>query len=122
MMGALTLAAALLQTAAIQWDALAPLPYRAPPLVTPEMQAFVERQVLTNRCPLATPGSVTVDVAVLVDDANGIRVTVPRAIRCPTVEQYASALVAGFARNNLLPRPGGGEQWYRTSITFTWGK
>ena len=52
------------------------------------------------------PGTMTVEVAVLVDGANGIRTAVPRAIRCPTVEQYAAALVAGFARGNLLPRTG----------------
>ena len=121
MIAALTLLWAA-QAAPIDWDGLAPFPFRAPPIVTAEMQAFVQREVATHKCPVspATPQSVTVDVAVLVDANDGIRVTVPRAIQCPTVEQYAAALVAGFARNNLRPRTAGSEQWYRTSLTFTW--
>lgn len=118
---ALALAA---QTAPIDWDGLAPLPYRAPPIVTAEMQAFVRNEVTTRNCPVPATApqtvTVTVDVAVLVDPGDGIRVTVPRAIQCPTVEQYAAALVAGFARNNLLPRTAASEQWYKTSLTFTW--
>jgi hypothetical protein len=116
--------AATLQGAAIDWDTLAPLPYRAPPIVTPEMTAFVEREAVTRKCalPADKPKGMTIDVAVLVDPASGIRTTVPRGIQCPTVEQYAAALVAGFARNNLLPRNTGNEQWYRTSLTFDWTK
>jgi hypothetical protein len=117
---ALALAAAL-QTTAIDWKGLAPLPWRTPPALTAEMQAFVQREAVSRNCPLPGPGTITVEVAVLVDEASGIRTAVPRAIRCPTVEQYAAALVAGFARGNLLPRTGGGaEQWYRASLTFTW--
>jgi hypothetical protein len=110
------------QTTPIDWEGLAPFPFRAPPIITPEMQAFVQREVVTHKCPVAPAGaqSVTVDVAVMVDANDSIRVTVPRAIQCPTVEQYAAALVAGFARNNLLPRTAASEQWYRTSLTFTW--
>ncbi|WP_066793347.1 hypothetical protein [Sphingomonas soli] len=116
MIAILALAAGL-QATAINWDALAPLPYRAPPLVTPEMQALVAREARANKCPGAG-GEIRVDVAVLVDEAGGIRTTVPRAIKCAPVEQYAAALVAGFARGNLLPRMAAGEQWYRTSLTF----
>jgi hypothetical protein len=110
----------MLQTAAIDWAGLAPLPWRAPPIVTPEMHAFVQSETITRKCPLATPGTITVEVAVLVDEANVLRTAVPRAIRCPTVEQYAAALVAGFARNNLMPRTSATEQWYRASVTFNW--
>ena len=62
MMGALALAAGL-QLAAIDWDGLPPLPYRAPPLVTAEMQAFVGREVRANKCP-RPGGEMRVDVAV----------------------------------------------------------
>ena len=117
---ALALAAAL-QTAAIDWKGLAPLPWRTPPVLTAEMQAFVQREAVSRKCPLPAPGTITVEVAVLVDEASGIRTAVPRAIRCPTVEQYAAALVASFARGNLLPRTGAAAgQWYRASLTFTW--
>ncbi|WP_294095409.1 hypothetical protein [Sphingomonas sp.] len=107
-----------LQVAAIDWEALPPLPYRAPPLVTAEMHGFVAREAKAGRCPHPA-GELRVDVAVLIDEAGGIRTTVPRAIQCAPVEQYAAALVAGFARGNLLPRMATGEQWYRTSLTFT---
>lgn len=111
-----------LQSASMDWDSLAPLPYRVAPVLTPEMQSFVQREVGLRNCPVTPPGgqAITVDVAVLVDPGDGIRTTVPRAIQCPTVEQYAAALVAGFARNNLLPRTAPSEQWYKTSLTFTW--
>ncbi|MEP9357594.1 hypothetical protein [Sphingomonas sp. KR3-1] len=120
MIGLLLLAAA--QTAPLDWDALPPLPWRAPPLVTPEMHGFVQREVTLRKCRTDKPGELAVPVAVLVDENGAIRTTVPRAISCPSVEQYAAALAAGFARNNLLPRPGAGEQWYRATLTFTWTK
>lgn len=122
MIAALVLAAAL-QSATLDWDGLPPLPYRAPPLLTPEMHAFVRNEATTRKCTLTKPSNIVIEVAVLVDESNGIRVTVPRGVRCPTVEQYAAALVAGFARNNLLPQSNsGGERWYRTSLSFTWAK
>lgn len=108
----------------IDWPSLAPLPYRAEPQITPDMLAFVAGEITTRKCPLAIgPGlTLTVDVAVLVDAQDNIRTTVPRAIQCPTVEQYAAAMVAGAARGNLLPRMAGADQWYRATVTFTWPK
>lgn len=110
----------MVQAVALHWDGLAPLPYKAAPQIAPDMNGFVQREVIGRKCPLPRAGAIRVDVAVLVDHGGGIRTTVPRAIGCATVEQYAAALVAGFARNNLLPRTGSGEQWYRTTLTFTW--
>jgi hypothetical protein len=120
MIGLLLLAAT--QAAPLDWDALPPLPWRAPPLVTPEMHGFVQREVALRKCKTDKPGELAVPVAILVDENGAIRTTVPRAINCPSVEQYAAALAAGFARNNLLPRPGASEQWYRATLTFTWTK
>ncbi|HVJ03269.1 MAG TPA: hypothetical protein VM662_13885 [Sphingomonas sp.] len=115
---------AALQARAIDWAALPPLPYRAPPVVTPDMHAFVGREVKARKCPLPQPRepvqTLVVGVAVLVDETGGIRTVVPRAIDCPTVEQYAAALAAGFARNNLLPRNASAPQWYRADISFSW--
>lgn len=119
MSGFLLLAAAL-QTAPIDWDTLPPLPWRAPPIITTEMQNFVQREVDLRKCKLAKPKAMEVAVAVLIDESGNVRTSVPRAIACPSVEQYAAALVAGLARNNLLPRPGASEQWYRTTLSFTW--
>ena len=123
MIAALALAAAL-QTSPIDWDALPSLPYRAPPAISLEMHAFVAREVRERQCPAPAPRegvrTLEVEVAVLVDGMGGIRTVVPRAIACPTVEQYAAALTAGFARNNLLSRTAGEPQWYRASIAFSW--
>jgi hypothetical protein len=120
---ALALAA---QAVTVDWPALSPLPYRAPPLITQEMHDFARREAIERKCPVpAAQGEnqvLVAEVAVLVDAAGNIRNAVPRAIDCPTVEQYAAGLVAGFARNNLLPRVGTGEIWYKTSLTFSWKK
>lgn len=125
MIAAIALAVAVQATPPrIDWPSLAPLPYRAEPQITSDMLAFVASEVTTRRCPLAIgPGlALTVDVAVLVDAQDNIRTTVPRAIQCPTVEQYAAAMVAGAARGNLLPRRASADQWYRTTVTFAWPK
>ncbi|OAN66621.1 hypothetical protein [Sphingomonas sp. TDK1] len=125
MIATLALALALQSTPPrIDWPSLAPLPYRTEPQITPDMLAFVANEVTTRKCPLAIgPGlTMTVDVAVLVDPQDNIRTTVPRAIQCPTVEQYAAAMVAGAARGNLLPRMASGDQWYRAAVTFAWPK
>ena len=108
------------QALLLQWNMLAPLPYKTAPQITPEMNSFVHREAIGRKCPLPQIDTMVVDVAILVDQSGGIRTAVPRAIGCTTVEQYAAALVAGFARNNLLPRTGTHEQWYRTTLTFTW--
>ena len=47
-----------------------------------------------------------------------VRATIPRAINCPTVEQYAAGLVLGFARDNLNTRFAVEGTWYRVSMTF----
>lgn len=115
--------AAALQIAPIDWAALPALPYRVPPAMTVEMHRFAGREAQARRCPVkGTPrrGSITVDVAVLVEGNGEIRTAIPRAIRCPTVEQYAAGLATGFARGNLLPRASDTASWYRTSLTFSW--
>lgn len=132
---ALMLGAALLQAAppplplpsrpgeAVAWDTLPPVPYRSPPVMLPEMMDFVAGEVGAGRCRFAGAtgqrGEVIVDVAMLVTPDIGPRLTIPRAIDCPTVEQYAAGLVLGFARGNLPPRalvP----QWYRATLHFRW--
>lgn len=116
--------AAALQTGAIDWNALPPLPYRTAPVISAEMHSFVGREVRERKCPVAPSPAPTqllqVEVAVLVDSSGGIRTVVPRAIACPTVEQYAAALAAGFARSNLLPRSAAEPHWYRTTLSFSW--
>ncbi len=106
------------------WTTLAPLPYVAAPQLTPQLTSFVAGEIAANRCPVPKPADghyvVKVDVATLVGTDGVVRRTVPHAINCPTVEQYAAGLVAGFARSNLALRAGGGDMWYRATITFDW--
>lgn len=106
------------------WAVLAPLPYVAPPRMTPHLTSFVASEIAANRCAMPRPAdgrySLKVEVATLVDADGVIRRTVPHAISCPTVEQYAAGLVAGFARSNLPARPGASDTWYRATIVFDW--
>ena len=117
---------ATLQAGTIDWAALPALQYRTQPRITASMHQFAAREVRARRCPLAvTPGPIqrlTVELAVLVNGAGEVRTVVPRAIQCATVEQYAAGLATGFARANLLPAGGGADQWYKTSLTFSWHK
>ncbi len=119
--GAALALAATLQQATIDWAALPALPYRAPPAVTDTMDVFVRHEAHMRRCPLPAANgaaqSITVELAVLVQGDGSVRTVVPRAINCATVEQYAAGLVATFAQGNII---GTSEQWYRTSLTFTW--
>lgn len=112
------------QDGALDWQTLPPLPYRTAPALTPPMHAFVANEARTRRCPVrrnddSADRTLRIDLAVLVNAEGAIRVVMPRAARCPTVEQYAAGLVSSFARNNLLPRGATSDQWYRTSLTFT---
>lgn len=105
------------------WSVLAPIPYVKAPDVTPALSGFVAAEIAAGRCPIARPADghyvVKVDVATLVGADGVVRRTVPRAIQCPTVEQYGAGLVLSFARANL--RIGGsGDQWYRATIVFDW--
>ncbi len=109
------------------WKALAPLPYVAVPQVTPAMTQFVAGEIATRRCntPKADDGHyyVRVDVAALVSGDGVVRKVVPRAIDCPTVEQYSAGLVLGFSRDNLrMNGESAADQWYRTTLLYDWGK
>ena len=92
--------------------------------MTPTLTGFVAGEINAGRCTVPKPTDghyvVKVDVAVLVGADGMIRRTVPHAIQCPTVEQYAAGMVSSFARNNLLARAGDGSGWFRASVTFDW--
>ena len=106
------------------WSTLPILPYLRAPVVTPSMASFVGGEVASDRCAVPRPAGgqydVRLDLAVLVDSVGTIRRVVPRAIGCPTVEQYGAGLVTGFARDNLPPRIGAIAGWYRTVLAFDW--
>ncbi len=48
-----------------------------------------------------------------------VRAVVPRAIDCPTVEQFAAGLVTSMSRANLREAP---EGWYRATLSFIWNQ
>ena len=108
----------------IVWEAMAPLPYRTPPPISPAMSRWVAGELVRGKCPIprAVNGrhSLRVDVAVMISPESTVRAAIPRAIDCPTVEQYAAGMVSSFARNNLLARAGDGSGWFRASVTFDW--
>lgn len=123
------IAAMLLQAADVpalpaDWETLASVPYVTAPALTPPLATFVAGEIAAGRCAVPRPADghyvVRVNVAALISDDGVVRRAVPRAIACPTVEQYAAGLVLGFARGNLTVHPGAPELWYRATITFDW--
>ncbi len=104
------------------WSALAPMPYVAPPLLTPPLTRFVADEIAAGRCTVPKPADghyvMKVDVAALVDQDGTVRRAVPRAIDCPTVEQYSAGLVTSFARANLPVRAA--PLWYRATLVYDW--
>ena len=124
MLALLLIQAADLPAVPTDWSALAPVPYSTPPQMTPPLVRFVADEVSAGRCAQPKPADghyvVKVDVATLIAADGTIRRTVPRAINCPTVEQYTVGLVSSFARANLAARTGA-DQWYRTTIVYDWG-
>lgn len=106
------------------WSVLPQLPLHRPLNATPETSAYVRDEVLRGHCASAVRDaagwSLGVDVAVLTTADGRVRRVVPRAIQCPTIEQYAAGLVWSGARDNLDPRPGDADRWYRMRVTFAW--
>lgn len=113
------------QRTTIDWTSLPDLPYRLPPVITPQMNTYVKAQTRLRDCPVMRRvadkmPALRIEVAVLVHPEDGVRTSVPRAAGCPFVEQYAAGLVTAFARNNLAARTAAAEQWYRATVTFVW--
>ena len=104
------------------WSLLPDLPV-APPRGASDPSAFVRREVVAGRCRLPPGGGgagLTAPVAVLVDARGSVQRIMPRAIGCPTVEQftagYVSTLVRRAAIAGQLFRPG----WHRYAVTYRW--
>ncbi len=102
------------------WSTLPLLPIRKPA----PMSDYVRSEVLAARCDKAvkttTGWSLTVDLAVLATPDGRLRRVTPRAIDCPTVEQYAAGVILGSARDPIVVPATGTDTWYRTSLTFAW--
>jgi hypothetical protein len=106
------------------WSALRALPFARDPDEGANLSGFVAAEVKAGRCPsaVASPQGWTlkVDLAVFVGPSGQPRRVVPRAIACPSVEQYAAGLVTSMARGNIPAATTMPDTWYRTSLTFTW--
>jgi hypothetical protein len=104
------------------WSDLAQMPYVATPVISAPLDKFVADEIAAGRCAIPKPEDghyvVKVDIAALVDRDGAVRRAVPRAMGCPTVEQYSAGLVTSFARANLQVRAG--MLWYRTTLVYDW--
>jgi len=101
------------------WTTLADIPYLRVTAMSADLSHFVRDEVRAGRCAVSVR-TLRVDLAVFVNASGRARRIVPRAIDCPTVEQYASGLVSRMARGNLAAP--GADTWYRTSLTFAWSE
>lgn len=95
-----------------------------PPLRASTVQAggdvsdYVRDEVRAGRCAAPQSGALSVDLAVYVTDTGRVRRIVPRAINCPTVEQYAAGVALRSLRGQVEPPEATG--WHRMTIAFTW--
>jgi hypothetical protein len=102
------------------WNALPDLPLQRRWLGGPRLSDYVRDEVRAGRCATvdgATTG-LSVDIAVLLAADGTTRRIVPRAIGCPTVEQYASGVALRMMRDNIAAP--GADRWFRTTIAFAW--
>jgi len=118
-------AAASLAAPPADWSTLPPLRLSATPDYGALMTRFVHDEVAAGRCaaPPAVAGkvSVTIDMVVLISASGDVLRIVPRAINCPTVEQFAAGVVQKAARGNLAGAPPSTDSWYRAGMTLSWG-
>lgn len=117
-------AAAALVAPPADWSALPVLRLSSTPDYTALMTAFVHGEVAARRCaaPAAVAGkvSIKVDLAVLVSPSGDATRIVPRAINCPTVEQFAAGVLQKAVRGNIAGAPPATDSWYRTGMTLSW--
>ena len=106
------------------WSALPALPYAREIDGDAKLSTFVANEVKAGRCAAASPATngwvLKVDVAVLLGPDGQPRRAVPRAIACPSVEQYAAGLVSSLARGKAAADVTRPDAWYRASLTFSW--
>jgi hypothetical protein len=118
-------AAALLPAPPTDWSALPPLRLSTTPDYAALMTQFVRNEVAAGRCaaPPAVAGkvSIKVDMVVLISRSGETLRIVPKAINCPTVEQFAAGVVQKAARGNIAGAPPTTDSWYRTGMTLSWG-
>ena len=106
------------------WSMLPVLRIRGQATTLANTSAYVHGEVVAGRCThvvrTAQGWALTVDLAVLITPDGRVRRVTPRAIDCPTVEQYAAGVILG-ARDSIDVVDANTDTWYRTSMTFAWG-
>ena len=117
--------AAALNAPPADWLVLPVLRLSAAPDYAALMTRFVHDEVAAGRCaaPPAVAGkvSVRIDMIVLVSTGGEALRIVPRAINCPTVEQFAAGVVQKAVRGNWAGAAPTSDSWYRTGIIISWG-
>jgi hypothetical protein len=117
-------AAGLTPAPPTDWSALPPLRLSATPDYTALMTKFVHDEVVAGRCPAPPPvagkTSVRIEMVVLVSPGGDALRIVPKAINCPTVEQFAAGVVQKAVRGNLAGAAPASDSWYRTGMTLSW--
>jgi hypothetical protein len=108
------------------WSTVPDLRLTTTPDYASIMTKFVRDEVVAGRCTASATANgkttVKIDMVVLVSSANGEAMKiVPRAINCPTVEQFAAGVVQKAARGNIAGPPPVADSWYHTGMTLTWG-
>ena len=106
------------------WSQLPMLPIRRSATIRANTSMYVHGEVMAGRCAKAVRTAqgwtLTLDLAVLATPQGRLRRVTPRAIDCPTVEQYAAGVLVGTPRDAIDVSDAEGDTWYRTSMTFTW--
>ena len=123
----LMLQAAALTAPPSDWSTLPQLRLSQTPDYSTIMTKFVHDEVAAGRCvapaPVAGKTTIKLDLIVLVaSSTNQALRVVPRAINCPTVEQFAAGVVEKAARDNIAGPAPGSDSWYHTSMTLTWSQ
>jgi hypothetical protein len=117
-------AAASVAAPPADWSALPPLRLSTTPDYAALMTQFVHDEVAAGHCaaPPAVAGkvSIKIDLLVLVSTSGDAVRIVPKAINCPTVEQFAAGVVQKAARGNIAGAPPASDSWYRTGMTLSW--
>ncbi|MEG3160973.1 hypothetical protein U1763_10710 [Sphingomonas sp. LB2R24] len=106
------------------WSGLPILPIRRSATIQANTSMYVHGEVMAGRCAKAVRTAqgwtLTLDLAVLATPQGRFRRVTPRAIDCPTVEQYAAGVLVGTPRDAIDLDDTQTDTWYRTSMTFTW--
>lgn len=98
------------------WTALPRLQLGLAAAAPPQLGDFVQREVQAARCVLPAETRM-LDLVVLVAQNGQVRRIVPRAIGCPSVEQFAAGIVLRSARDKM--RPATADSWYVTTVALT---